>query len=289
MKTVNSLSGGKTSSYIAANYPADYNVFSLVRTNDKNCMFPDKKIRQIVSDKIQMDFIGTLEQDSIIKAMLSLEQKIGSEITWVTGEAFEDVINKRKGKNGKNYLPNVMTRYCTTDMKMIPIFDWWKSELNEVCEMRIGYRVNEMKRAKRMIEQLNENGVNEMKTIIGKSKNGNRNKWGLIEWRIPSFPLIDDEIRKIDIENYWDKNKDVEFKHGYYNNCVGCFHRNPVFLSKMAQEHPNKMKWFSNQEKENHPNTFRKDCTYEQVINFKPQIEISFDDFNDCDSGFCGL
>ena len=46
MKTVNSLSGGKTSSYIAANYPADYNVFSLVRTDDKNCMFPDTKIRQ---------------------------------------------------------------------------------------------------------------------------------------------------------------------------------------------------------------------------------------------------
>ena len=90
MKTVNSLSGGKTSSYIAVNYPADYNVFSLVRTNDKECLYPDSKIRQIVSDKIQMDFIGTLEQDSIIKAMLSLEQKIGSEITWVkdstTGE-----------------------------------------------------------------------------------------------------------------------------------------------------------------------------------------------------------
>ena len=46
MKTVNSISGGKTSAYIAANYPADYNVFSLVRTKDKSCLFPDKKIRQ---------------------------------------------------------------------------------------------------------------------------------------------------------------------------------------------------------------------------------------------------
>ena len=66
MKTVNSLSGGKTSSYIAANYPADYNVFALVRTSDKNCMFPDKKIRQIVSDKIGAEFIGTLEDDVLI-------------------------------------------------------------------------------------------------------------------------------------------------------------------------------------------------------------------------------
>ena len=31
MKTVNSLSGGKSSSYIALNYLADYNVFSLVK------------------------------------------------------------------------------------------------------------------------------------------------------------------------------------------------------------------------------------------------------------------
>ena len=82
MKTVNSLSGGKTSSYIAANYPADYNVFALVRTNDKTCIYPDEKLRQVVSDKIGMEFIGTLEQDNIIKVMLDLEQFIGKEITW---------------------------------------------------------------------------------------------------------------------------------------------------------------------------------------------------------------
>ena len=46
MKTVNSISGGKTSAYIAANYPADYNVFALVRTDDKSCMYPDAKVRQ---------------------------------------------------------------------------------------------------------------------------------------------------------------------------------------------------------------------------------------------------
>ena len=43
MKTMNSLSGGKTSSYVAVKYPADYNVFALVTTRDNNCKFPDKK------------------------------------------------------------------------------------------------------------------------------------------------------------------------------------------------------------------------------------------------------
>lgn len=66
MITVNSLSGGKTSSYIAANYPADINIFSLVRTNDKSVLFPDAKVRQIVSDRIGHEFVGTLEMDDII-------------------------------------------------------------------------------------------------------------------------------------------------------------------------------------------------------------------------------
>ena len=72
MKTMNSLSGGKTSSYIAANYPADYDVFSLVRIEDQNCRFPDEKIRQEVEDRIQAPFIGTAEDDTIIYTMLDL-------------------------------------------------------------------------------------------------------------------------------------------------------------------------------------------------------------------------
>ena len=90
MKTVNSISGGKTSAYISAHYPADYDVFSLVRTDDKNCMFPDAKIRQEVSDKLGTEFIGTLEDDMIIYTMLDLEQYIGRKITWVTGKTFDN-------------------------------------------------------------------------------------------------------------------------------------------------------------------------------------------------------
>ena len=105
MKTVNSLSGGKTSSYIAINYPADFNVFSLVRTNDKLCKYPDKKVRQIVSDLIGTEFVGTTEQDNIIKIMLNLSEKI--DITWVSGKPFEDIIrggaNNNKGKSGEEF------------------------------------------------------------------------------------------------------------------------------------------------------------------------------------------
>ena len=77
MVTINSLSGGKTSSYLAKHYPADYNLFSLVRTNDVNCKFPDEKVRQMVSDRLGVEFVGTLEEDVIIYTMLDLEQFLG--------------------------------------------------------------------------------------------------------------------------------------------------------------------------------------------------------------------
>lgn len=139
MKIVNSLSGGKTSSYIAANYPADYDVFALVRTSDKNCMFPDKKLRQEVSDRIGQEFIGTLEDDMIIYTMLDLEQYIGREITWVTGRTFDEIT---KRSNGNTYLANKVQRFCTQYMKVDVIADWWYREVNELIDMRIGFRAN---------------------------------------------------------------------------------------------------------------------------------------------------
>tara|TARA_R110000787_G_scaffold28910_2_gene78647 strand:+ start:2188 stop:3027 length:840 start_codon:yes stop_codon:yes gene_type:complete len=279
MKTVNSISGGKTSAYIAANYPADYNVFSLVRTSDKNCMFPDKKIRQLVSDKLGgVEFIGTLEMDTIIYTMLDLEQYIGSKIDWVSGDTFDEVIFKRK------YLPNVTQRFCTSEMKLKPLFDWWQKEINEVIEMRIGFRANEGNRAKNMILKTNENGNSEFKTIIGKSKKGNRNKWGLIEWQKPTFPLIDNPIYKDNVEMYW-KDKPVRF--AYMNNCVGCFHRNPVLLKHLSLTNENKFQWFVDAEKDT--STFKKEMNYQQIKDSLKQTDLFDEDFNDCDSGYCGL
>ena len=286
MKTVNSLSGGKTSSYIAANYPADYNVFALVRTNDKNCIFPDKKIRQVVSDKIGQDFIGTLEMDKIIYTMLDLEQYIGKKIDWVTGLSFEEVVNLPQN----NVLPSPIRRYCTEHLKMIPIFEWWQKEINEVVEMRIGFRANEHRRANNMKKKL-VNGLLGIKHIVGKSENG-RNKWKTTYFQKPTFPLINinKPIMKIDVENYW-KDKPVRFAE--INNCVGCFHRNEVLLKKMWETHENKMQFFSDLEKDRKYNndTFKMtdDITYEKIKNWKLQVELSFDDFDECDSGYCGL
>jgi len=282
MKTVNSLSGGKTSSYIAANYKADYNVFSLVRTSDKKCLFLDAKIRQQISDRLGTEFIGTLEEDEIIYTMLDLEQYIGQKIEWVTGKTFDEIIVRKD----KKYLPNVTQRFCTTEMKLKPIFNWWQKKINKPIKMNIGYRANEGSRAKTMLSKTNKNGLSTFKTIVGKRKT--QNKWADIEWQKPMFPLIKDNIYKDTIEQYW-KDKPVRF--AYMNNCVGCFHRTPVLLKHLSDKHPNKYQWFIDAEQDTGYNvrTFKNGMSYEQIKNSFKQTSLFDDDFNECDSGYCGV
>lgn len=281
MKTVNSLSGGKTSSYIAANYPADYNVFSLVRTDDKKCIFPDAKIRQIVSDRIGAEFIGTLEDDTIIYTMLDLEQFIGSKIDWVSGKTFDDAIIKTK--KGTKYLPNKVARYCTTELKTMPILYWMYDVIKEPVIMRFGYRANETKRAIKMLEKTDEDGFTKVKASFTTLKDG-RNSWGQYRYCKPEFPLITDNIYKDNIEEFW-RGKDVRF--AYMNNCVGCWWRSPLLLKKMSDKHPNKMQWFADQETAK--SKWRSDIMYKDIIKWNLQTELFDDDFNECDSGYCGI
>ena len=281
MKTCTSISGGRTSAYLAANYPTDYNVFALVRTDDPACKFPDEKLRQAVEDRIQKPFIGTLEDDLIINTIFDLEQHIGRQISWVSGITYDEVI-RTKGK----WLPNKLHRFCTKHMKIEPMFYWWHKEIGEPVEMHIGFRANEGRRAKNMQGRLNENGLLENKATFRKNSRG-QNKWEVVEWQRPTFPLIENGIFKDDIHSYWDKHP-VRFAP--LNNCVGCFHRTPLLLRKMSEEHPNKLEWFAKQEEgRDRGDQWRPEVKYRDILKAKMQIELSFDDFTDCDSGYCGL
>lgn len=279
MKTVNSVSGGQTSSYIAVNYPADYNVFALVRIEDERCRFPDEKIRREVEDRIQAPFIATAEDDMIIYTMLDLEQFIGCKIEWVTSYTFEHLIWKRNGGR----LPNKVERNCTTFLKMLPIFEWWQRTINDPVEMRIGYRANEVRRANKLLQKTNSYGLNEFKGIVGKSKVGNRNKWSMVPWRKPVFPLIEDNIYKPDIVSFW-ADKPVRFAE--VNNCEGCHLRTPLMLRKKFDTSPAKMQWFLEQD-ERGKGHWKSEITYRQIKDYQLKQELSFADFSPCDSGYC--
>jgi len=260
MKTVTSISGGKTSAYLAANYPADELVFSLVRSSDTRIMYKDRTLAKKVEDRIKKDFIGTLEDDIIIKTIFDLEQYLGKKINWVTGLTYDEIINGTSG-----FLPSVLRRYCTSKLKIEPIFYWCYNFFNSnPVYMNIGYRATFEKH----------------KTGRHKGKN----KWVDIKWRIPKFPLIEDNIFKDQIENFWEL-KPVQFAKR--NNCIGCFHRPIQLLKEISLEYPEKFEWFVNAEKIQ-KGTWKKNISYENIKKLKQQRKL-FDFSNNCGSGFCGF
>lgn len=282
-----SVSGGKSSAYLAMEYPTELNLFSLIRVEDRECLWmkgKDEKTRRLIEDKIQKPFIGTAEDDSIIYTILDLEQLMGREITWTSGKTFEQVIVDVKN----NMLPNKAMRFCTTHLKIEPLFYWWAENIGEPIEMQIGYRANETDRRTRMNEKRNENGFLEFKATFEKHKTGRHkgnNKWENIEWQSPTFPMMSDGILKDNIVEYW-KGKNVRF--AWKNNCVHCFYQDPLLLRKRFEETPSKIVWASKMEKII-GGKWRSDVSYQQIMNANLQHELSFDDFSDeCETG-CGI
>jgi hypothetical protein len=265
MKSINSLSGGKTSSYLAVHYPADYNIFSLVRIEDKKCSPKDKQLIKMVSDKLGVNFVATAESDKTLKVMFDLEQILGKEIIWVTGKSFDEVILKKKA------LPNELMRFCTTEMKLKPIFDWWLKNINEKVKMGIGFRYDEKERADRF--------TTSFKTIVGKRKT--QNKWEEIEWREGYFPLIDNKIFHYDIYK-WSIKSGIDFPED--SNCVGCFHKQVQQLRKNWDDEPLKMQWFSDQEKKH---TWKKEISFNQIKKVGKQLDFIYGGGSGCQAGFC--
>ena len=282
MKTVNSISGGKTSAYLAKHFPADIDIFSLVRIEDKECIWmegKDETTRNLISDRLGVEFVGTAEMDDIIYTILDLEQFLGKEITMITGKSFEEII-----KDSGNYLPNKMARFCTVKMKIEPIFNHLSKVMKLPCEMRIGYRPTEIDRAERMRARADDNGIEHFETIVGKRKT--QNKWGFLPYRKATFPLIKDNIQKDIIYNYW-QDKPVRF--AYRNNCVMCVNRQPLMISHMTTKDRRKIEWAKRIE-EKTGNQFLKEASMSRILNYSTQGNLFQDnDFSDCDSGFCGI
>ena len=285
MKTINSLSGGKTSSYLAMNYPVDYNIFSLVCIDDENCRPSDKKMVQAVNDKFEKygylkkygEFIATAEDDKILKVMFDLEQMLGSEIVWVRHQSLDWWIDK------KGMLMNMNMRYCTTETKIIPICEWVVNELMLKEDMKPvlmnqGIRYDEIDRAKK-----GKNKEYKNKIITGKSKNGTRNKWTEYFWAIGNYPLINNRISHYSIQEYW-KSKSILFPED--SNCVGSFWKDVQQLRKNWDDQKNKMQWFSDQEKRK-KHFFKPNIDYSQIKNIGIQQEFNFGTGSGCQAGFC--
>lgn len=297
MKTVNSLSGGKTSSYIAVKFPADYEVFSVVCIDDVECKPKDKKLIEYANIKLEDfipkygEFIATAEDDATLKAMMDLEQYLGREIIWVRGKSFDDVIDL----GTQTRLPSWARRYCTEQMKLQPIFDWWFNEIGEKCNMRIGFRFDEFDRMERFFN--NSDPTNFSIPVACSTKGLRRQRHENFNWRYCSFPLVKHSITKKDVNDYWSNNGFIggnlfeerrQIKFPIISNCVGCFHKKVDTLCIMASIHPEKMNWFAKQEDKEMGTWLDSKIKYETIISQENWIpEMLKESGASCDSGGC--
>ena len=285
MKTINSLSGGKTSSYLAVHYPADYNIFSLVCIDDKKCVPLDKKIVQSINDKFEKygyikkygEFIATAEDDKTLKVMFDLEQMLGKQIVWVRGDSFETII-KKKG----NVVPNMARRFCTSEMKMRPIGEFVYHNIMDKKDLQpvfsnVGFRYDEKERAKTTMQE------REIKTklVIGKRKT--QQKWKEIFWGVSNYPLINNHISHPTIYKYWE-NKNLIFPED--SNCVGCFWKDVQQLRKNYDTNNAKMEWFNNAEKKSNYN-WKSEINYDQIKKVGKQLGFNYGGGSGCQGGFC--
>lgn len=283
MKTINSLSGGRTSSYLAMNYPADVNVFALVCNDDPACGVLDPYLRKYVNEKLEKyshygEFIGTPEDIKTIGVMYELEQLLGTNITWVRAASFEKMCRKQGGA-----MPNQNMRFCTSILKMEPIFEHTYPRYG-VVEMRVGYRYDEMERAKRF--------TTDFKYVKSKEHQpkSNRwiNRWETDEWRKGSFPMIEDGVFRPDIIKYWNKYPHIEFPQD--SNCQMCFWKNEQVLRRNFESNPHTsavMQWAKRLENEL-GRTFRHNMPMAKIEQMGLQLDFIFGDDNmSCQSGFC--
>ena len=269
--TINSISGGKTSSYMAIHYPADYTVFALVRTNHPSHAITDPGLLNAIRGKCP-DFVGSLELPDTLRCVLELEQKIGHEIHWVWGENFEDLEPIRN----RGYLPNQRARFCTTELKYIPIFDWVTERWpNEICEMRLGMRADEPNRVFRLC------GGKQIKgwdwSELGKCESHPRSR-RKIEWRFRQAPLYLDGVSRADVKSDpWIASQPFP----PVSNCSYCPFHTRKEHRRQFESYPERAKFWTGLE-EITWNTFHKDYRLAEILH-SPELTLLTDDLRQCD------
>lgn len=156
------------------------------------------------------------------------------------GEPFEQLINAR------NYLPNPVARFCTSDLKVRRIHDFVKRKglPNDHIEY-IGIRADEPRRAAKIHNKVSEG-------------------------RECFCPLVEDAITATDVGNFWARqNFDLELANNNgvtdWGNCDLCFLKGRGKRQAIIRERPDLANWWIAQEKKLGA-TFRKDeASYEQM------------------------
>ena len=211
------------------------------------------------------------EDEATLRFVRDCGEQWGVPITWVEyrndergfavvdfdtasrgGEPFEALVTK------KNYLPNPVARFCTSDLKVIPI-----SRVAPDHDTMVGVRADEPRRVGKLRER------------------------GLL------VPLVDAGVTQSDVQAFW-RNQPfdlgLEFRNGMTSlgNCDLCFLKGAHQIQSLIADKPERAIWWAQRE-ERIGARFRSDRpSYAQMAQFVAQQRDMFDTNEEAIACFCG-
>lgn len=252
--TVISFSGGRTSAYM---------LHRILKAHDGQ--LPDEAV---------VCFCNTgKEEEATLQFVHDCEQMWDVPIVWLEyqvadpkfkvvdfasaarqGEPFEALIKKRK------YLPNPVTRFCTTELKVSAIDRYMKSVGMPEYVTMVGIRADEPRRVAKMRTNKDEKLT----------------------------PLATDGVTEADVWTFWNQNEfDLQLpKVSGASNCDLCFLKGAGIVASLIAEKPERAVWWARMEQEIGGRFMKDRPTYQAMMNYqKDQIPLFEDESLSC---FCG-
>lgn len=145
------------------------------------------------------------------------------EVTWETasrkGEPFTALIH------WKQYLPNPVTRFCTTWLKLVPIWAWGEAQGFTHWNAVIGIRADEPRRVGRIVASARA-------------------------FEDVCLPLYDAGVTRADVLAWWAAQPFDLGLRDWEGNCDLCFLKGTAKRLRIIQDRPDLAEWWVEQERE---------------------------------------
>ena len=179
------------------------------------------------------------ERAETLRFVADCAERWGVAIIWIErdrAEGFREVDYERASREGepfaeliaeRRYLPNAVARFCTSELKVLPIAAFMRAQGYETWTNVVGLRRDEAPRVAKVLA---------------------RNATGEQEWT-SACPLYDARVTKADVAEFW---RAQSFDLGlapYQSNCDLCPLKGDRVRARIVREQPELAAWWVEQER----------------------------------------
>ena len=221
------------------------------------------------------------EDEATLKFVHDCETNWGVPITWIEYDGVDEVKDRWKivnyqtaSRNGepfeamverKKYLPNTFARFCTQELKILPIDKYMKSLGYDEYVTFVGIRADEQRR-------------------VAKMKNNKD---------IKETPLATAGIGVSDVLDFWSKQPfDLQTitvnGNSLLSNCDLCFLKKADHLMGLIIDKPERAVWWANMEKKVGARFNQAHPSYVDMMHFNAKQQGLFDPNEESIACFCG-